>query len=81
MLSLSASLQKATSFKVSLLIETLDLAVASPATVSRNGMVYNDYKDWGWWPYVNSWLDTVDDIEYRESVCYRFMWLEILNIF
>lgn len=53
---------------MSLLIETLDLAVASPATVSRNGMVYNDYKDWGWWPFVNSWLDSVPDAEYREMV-------------
>ncbi|CAH2077130.1 unnamed protein product, partial [Iphiclides podalirius] len=52
--------------QVSLLIETLDLSVASPATVSRNGMVYNDYRDWGWWPYVNSWLDTVDDLEYHD---------------
>ncbi|XP_038214645.1 dynein heavy chain 2, axonemal [Zerene cesonia] len=58
--------------QVSLLIETLDLAVASPATVSRNGMVYNDYKDWGWWPYVNSWLDTVDDVEYREMLRRHF---------
>lgn len=55
-------------WQVSLLIETLDLAVASPATVSRNGIVYNDYKDWGWWPFVNSWLESVADPEYRESV-------------
>ncbi|CAK1600591.1 unnamed protein product [Parnassius mnemosyne] len=58
--------------QVSLLIETLDLAVASPATVSRNGMVYNDYRDWGWWPYVNSWLDTVDDVEYRDTLRRHF---------
>ncbi|XP_046962283.1 dynein axonemal heavy chain 2 [Vanessa cardui] len=54
--------------QVSLLIETLDLAVASPATVSRNGIVYNDYKDWGWWPFVNSWLESVSDLEYREML-------------
>lgn len=42
--------------QVSLLFEVGDLAVASPATVSRCGMVYNDYKDWGWQPFVASWV-------------------------
>ncbi|KAK4876213.1 hypothetical protein RN001_012635 [Aquatica leii] len=44
--------------QVSLLFEVADLSVASPATVSRCGMVYNDYKDWGWQPYVISWIQT-----------------------
>ncbi|KAI8422822.1 hypothetical protein MSG28_006567 [Choristoneura fumiferana] len=47
--------------------------MASPATVSRNGMVYNDYKDWGWWPYANSWLDTIDDPEYKEMLRRHFL--------
>ncbi|KAM9335593.1 LOW QUALITY PROTEIN: dynein axonemal heavy chain 2 [Symphorus nematophorus] len=43
--------------QVSLLFEVENLAMASPATVSRCGMVYNDYTDLGWQPFVQSWLD------------------------
>ena len=33
------------------------MRVASPATVSRCGMVYTIYSDVGWKPYVNSWIE------------------------
>ncbi|KAL6262835.1 hypothetical protein P5V15_005625, partial [Pogonomyrmex californicus] len=42
--------------QVSLLFEVQDLAAASPSTVTRAGMIYNDYKNLGWRPYVDSWL-------------------------
>ena len=38
------------------LFEVNDLAVASPATVSRIGVVYLTPSDLGWFPYAQSWV-------------------------
>ena len=38
------------------LFEVNDLAAASPATVSRIGVVYMTPSDLGWMPYVQSWV-------------------------
>lgn len=41
---------------MNMLFEVADLAVASPATVSRCGMVFMDSADLSWMPYVKRWL-------------------------
>ncbi|CAF0727175.1 unnamed protein product [Didymodactylos carnosus] len=42
--------------QVVLLFETEDLSITSPATVSRAGIVYCDYEQLGWKPYLESWI-------------------------
>ncbi len=42
--------------QVSVMFEVEHLAQASPATVSRAGMVYFNDEDLGWRPMVVSWL-------------------------
>ncbi|KAJ7369814.1 hypothetical protein OS493_036331 [Desmophyllum pertusum] len=44
-----------------ILFEVDNLAMASPATVSRCGMVYMEPEDLGWRPYVKTWIQRLKE--------------------
>ncbi|KAK4872624.1 hypothetical protein RN001_014653 [Aquatica leii] len=61
---------------VHMVFEVQDLSQASPATVSRCGMVYVDPDELKWMPYVKSWLARVNEKyllpEMKENVLILF---------
>jgi dynein heavy chain len=56
------------SANVKLLFEVENLAVASPATVSRAGMIFMDLDELGWEPYMAMWIKQKPKEEFREHL-------------
>jgi len=61
--------------QMNMLFEVQDLEVASPATVSRCGIVYIADEDLGWRPYVKTWIEKqYPDDDILDQELKDFLW-------
>eukprot|EP01135_Chromosphaera_perkinsii_P008680 Nk52_evm13s1444 gene=Nk52_evmTU13s1444 len=55
-----------------LIFEIKDLKTATPATVSRAGILFLNANDVGWNPYVQTWLDKLEDQSMKSNLTILF---------
>ncbi|XP_047526088.1 dynein beta chain, ciliary-like isoform X1 [Pieris napi] len=67
-LTLASNERIALTKSMRLLFEIATLRTATPATVSRAGILYINPQDLGWNPFVASWIDTTRDDESEKAM-------------
>ncbi|XP_022817840.1 dynein beta chain, ciliary-like [Spodoptera litura] len=67
-LTLASNERIALTKSMRLLFEIATLRTATPATVSRAGILYINPQDLGWNPFVASWIDTARDDESEKAM-------------
>ncbi|CAG9566775.1 unnamed protein product [Danaus chrysippus] len=63
---------------MSMIFEVMDLSQASPATVSRCGMIYMESASFGFAPFYTSWLKTINPLWLEENEGFIFAMCEWL---
>ncbi|XP_026763473.2 dynein axonemal heavy chain 12 [Galleria mellonella] len=63
---------------MSMIFEVMDLSQASPATVSRCGMIYMESSSLGFMPFYKSWINTLNPIWLEENEEFIFNMCEWL---
>jgi dynein heavy chain len=58
---------------MTMMFEVEDLAVASPATVSRCGMVYMEPESLGYQPLIDSWVDKLPQTLVEKSKTFKIL--------